>query len=216
MAAATSGKEVITFQVGNYSNFVGAHYWNLQEALLEDGNSRTNTHSELNHDILFRNGLDFQTGHSTQRPRVIALDLKENIRNFALTDNLPDKNAGDDIVWEGATEKYDRSTKNNKKTNIDIQSDKNSTFTPSSDCSDIAKLCNKDTMTTWSDFALSHFHDKSVKSIESLHKDGRGGFDNFGSGEALFRSPKFCDDFEDRLHFFAEECDRLQGFQVGM
>ncbi|XP_028415286.1 protein misato homolog 1-like [Dendronephthya gigantea] len=40
------------------------------------------------------------------------------------------------------------------------------------------------------------------------------GFDHFGCGEMLFKSGKFYNEFEDRLHFFSEECDRLQGFQV--
>jgi hypothetical protein len=24
------GREVLTFQFGNYSNYIGAHYWNIQ------------------------------------------------------------------------------------------------------------------------------------------------------------------------------------------
>ena len=214
MAAAMSGKEVITFQVGNYSNFVGAHYWNLQETLLEDRNSRENNHNELNPDILYRNGLDFRTGHSTHRPRVIALDLKENVRNFAKANDLQDEKAEDAIIWEGAIEKYDRS---NETATTDMSAQKCSTPGRINGRADITKPYSENKMMSWSDFALSHFHDKSVQSIENLHiNDGRGDFDNFGSGEALFRSPKFCDDFEDRLHFFAEECDRLQGFQVGL
>ena len=214
--ASCSGatKEIITFQVGNYSNFVGAHYWNLQEALLKDGSVENKTNNELNHDILFRKGLNFQTGQSTCRPRVIAFDLKENIRNFVLTDNSLADNVEKTIIWEGTVEKYDRGVENPSKTETNKQIQENATSTVINCGSDTTSPYNEDTISSWTDFALSQFHDKSLQSIESLHNKACGSFDNFGSGEALFRSPKFRDDFEDRLHFFAEECDRLQGFQV--
>ncbi len=30
---AAGGREVVTLQFGSYSNYVGAHFWNAQEAL---------------------------------------------------------------------------------------------------------------------------------------------------------------------------------------
>jgi hypothetical protein len=211
MESCSSLKEIITFQVGNYSNFVGAHYWNLQEALLEDGTIKSNTKNELNHDILFRKGLNFQTGQRTAWPRVIAFDLKENVTNFALTDNSLADDVEETIAWDGTVEKYDRSSKIEPHTQIQ----ENSSSSPINGSSDTTNPYAEDIISTWSDFSLSQFHTKSLQCIESVHNEACGSFGNFGSGEALFKSPKFRDEFEDRLHFFAEECDRLQGFQVG-
>ncbi|NXN99320.1 MSTO1 protein, partial [Rhinopomastus cyanomelas] len=36
----------------------------------------------------------------------------------------------------------------------------------------------------------------------------------FGQGESLLRDPGCAEELEDRLRFYAEECDFLQGFQV--
>jgi hypothetical protein len=200
MAAACGGGEMITFQVGNYSNFVGAHYWNLQEGLLRDGTIEHDTNNELNHDILFRKSVNFQTGQHSCRPRLIAFDLKENVRNFAITDESLTDDGEETLMWEGTVEKYDRSLDNVKKSEANVQ-------TPNAPKSE-------DTFSSWCAFTSSQFHDKSLQTIESFHNDACGSFDNFGSGKTLFESPKFRDDFEDRVHFFAEECDRLQGFQV--
>lgn len=38
--------EVVTFQLGHYSNFVGTHFWNLQES--------NSTNTEIQHSFLFR------------------------------------------------------------------------------------------------------------------------------------------------------------------
>ena len=211
MAAFSRAKEIITFQVGNYSNFVGAHYWNFQEALLDDENIDSNTNNGLNHDILFRNGLNIETGKTVKRPRVIALDLKENMNNFALTDAALVDDLEAAIVWDGAVEKYDRSSENSEETGKSAPKSTNAI----NDCPETKKSHNDKKISRWSDFTLSHFHDKSLQSIESLHSDSCSSFDHFGSGELLFKSSKFYDDLEDRLHYFVEECDRLQGFQVG-
>lgn len=49
-----TGREILTLQFGQYSNFVGAHLWNIQEFSF---NYNSNTPSEINHDILYREGL---------------------------------------------------------------------------------------------------------------------------------------------------------------
>lgn len=50
-------KEVLTLQFGHYANFVGTHWWNLQEQGFEyNGTSPT----EINHDVLYREGLNNQ------------------------------------------------------------------------------------------------------------------------------------------------------------
>ena len=200
MAASLGAGEIITFQVGNYSNFVGAHFWNLQETLLKDVATGNNSSNELNHDILFRKGVNFQTGQSSCRPRVIAFDLKENVGSFALTDELLTDDGEETLMWEGTVEKYDRSLE---------KPQKNEANGPT-----YCRSANEDVISTWSDFTLSQFHDKSLQTIENIHHEASGSFDNFGRGEMLIQSPKFRDSFEDKLHFFAEECDRLQGFQV--
>ncbi|MGH0181461.1 UNVERIFIED_CONTAM: hypothetical protein FKN15_006887 [Acipenser sinensis] len=67
----------------------------------------------------------------------------------------------------------------------------------------------------WSDFLRIHLHPRSISVIHQYNHDGETNrMEAFGQGEALLREPLFLEELEDRLHFFVEECDYLQGFQV--
>ncbi|XP_077086296.1 protein misato homolog 1 isoform X2 [Siphateles boraxobius] len=66
----------------------------------------------------------------------------------------------------------------------------------------------------WSDFLRIHLHPRTISVINQYNHDGESErLEAFGQGEALLQGP-FLEDLEDRLHFFVEECDYLQGFQV--
>nr|CAG5865248.1 unnamed protein product [Menidia menidia] len=66
-------REIITLQLGHYSNFVGTHWWNLQDASLSyDPDSPP---AEIQSDAVFREG-QTPAGHVTYTPRLIAMDLK--------------------------------------------------------------------------------------------------------------------------------------------
>ncbi|NWW93953.1 MSTO1 protein, partial [Rhynochetos jubatus] len=67
----------------------------------------------------------------------------------------------------------------------------------------------------WSDYLNVHLHPKSVYVIRQYMHDGDCGcLEAFGQGESLLQDPGCVEELEDRLHFYVEECDYLQGFQV--
>ncbi|NXE84941.1 MSTO1 protein, partial [Cochlearius cochlearius] len=67
----------------------------------------------------------------------------------------------------------------------------------------------------WSDYLNVHLHPKSVYVIRQYMHDGECGcLEAFGQGESLLQDPGCVEELEDRLHFYVEECDYLQGFQV--
>ncbi|KAM6395287.1 protein misato homolog 1 isoform 2-T3 [Rhynochetos jubatus] len=47
-----------------------------------------------------------------------------------------------------------------------------------------------------------------------MHDGDCGCLEAFGQGESLLQDPGCVEELEDRLHFYVEECDYLQGFQV--
>nr|XP_013226733.1 protein misato homolog 1 [Columba livia] len=47
-----------------------------------------------------------------------------------------------------------------------------------------------------------------------MHDGECGVLEAFGQGERLLQDPACLEELEDRLHFYVEECDYLQGFQV--
>ncbi|KAG8541207.1 hypothetical protein GDO81_029456, partial [Engystomops pustulosus] len=61
----------------------------------------------------------------------------------------------------------------------------------------------------WSDVLQTKLHPKSLCLVSS---PGGDGLESFSQGEAVFKAQ--LEELEDRLHFFSEECDYLQGFQL--
>lgn len=49
-----SGKEIMTLQFGHYSNFIGTHWWNIQDFSFDYDSHKP---TEINHDVLYREGL---------------------------------------------------------------------------------------------------------------------------------------------------------------
>lgn len=47
-------KGILTLQFGHYSNFIGTHWWNIQELGF---NYNSASSPEINHDVLYREGL---------------------------------------------------------------------------------------------------------------------------------------------------------------
>ncbi|XP_053337557.1 protein misato homolog 1-like [Clarias gariepinus] len=66
----------------------------------------------------------------------------------------------------------------------------------------------------WSDFLRLHLHPRTISIISQYNHDGEAArLEAFGQGEALLQD-SVLKELEDKLHFFIEECDYLQGFQV--
>jgi len=71
-----STREIVTLQFGDYANYVGTHFWNLQESSF--CYSSNGTISELDPDVMFREGkTTFEI--TTFTPRLILVDVKESL-----------------------------------------------------------------------------------------------------------------------------------------
>ena len=88
-AIGGGGREILTLQFGTASNFVGAHYWNLQDermarrAAEEDSfSSHSSGEDQSTHvvdpSVLYREGLT-NRGVPTYTPRVLYLTLKRRL-----------------------------------------------------------------------------------------------------------------------------------------
>ncbi|KAG7219414.1 hypothetical protein INR49_019064 [Caranx melampygus] len=66
----------------------------------------------------------------------------------------------------------------------------------------------------WSDFLRIHLHPRTISILHQYNHDGEAHrLEAFGQGESLLQG-SVLEELEDKLHFFVEECDYLQGFQV--
>jgi len=73
-----SDRAIITLQLGNYANYVGAHFWNLQEASFVYGGGGFDPETLPCHDVLYREGQTLQ-GEMTFTPRLVVVDLKGSL-----------------------------------------------------------------------------------------------------------------------------------------
>ncbi|XP_062291290.1 protein misato homolog 1 [Scomber scombrus] len=229
-------REVVTLQLGHYSNFVGTHWWNLQDASLSyDPETAL---GEIQSDAVFREGRTLG-GHVTYTPRLIAMDLKGSLRTLRQEGSLYDP--GKDpaaVTWEGSlmTHKESPPAKNSFLEDLDkldmgeilAQADCHSNSQPHHSASDSLSVDTvnsrldriqkgyklEGSVKVWSDFLRIHLHPRTISVIHQYNHDGEAHrLEAFGQGESLLQG-SVLEDLEDKLHFFVEECDYLQGFQV--
>ena len=77
---------IITLQLGHYSNYVGAHFWNIQEAGFVFDNS---VQLDVDHSVLFREGRT-QRDEVTFTPRLVSVDLKGALGSLPVFGDLYD------------------------------------------------------------------------------------------------------------------------------
>ncbi|XP_028650892.1 protein misato homolog 1 [Erpetoichthys calabaricus] len=226
-------REVITLQLGHYANFVGTHWWNLQDASLCYDISPEETPSEIFSDVLFRQG-QTHSGQTTYTPRLIAFDLKGSLNTLRQEGCLYETSSeSNSLAWEGAvmTHREELAQKNEfledlelldgqglPKERLQIKNRKESRVpnTVNGQLEHSRKAYNlESSVRVWSDFLRVHLHPKTISIVNQYSYEGEcDRLEAFGQGESLLKENSFLDDLEDKLHFFVEECDYLQGFQV--
>ncbi|XP_066062884.1 protein misato homolog 1 isoform X2 [Chamaea fasciata] len=205
--------EAVTLQLGHYSGCVGAHWWGLQAATLRSAPEP----AELRAAALLRFGRG-PGGTETPTPRLVALELKGGVGSLG-----PD-GAGTEppVTWDGAVADYrdrapagDCAPRDTGSRRGDAAGDGKGN--PGAARPGAAPAGSQDapSVRLWSDYLNVHLHPKSVYVIRQyLHDGDCGCLEAFGQGESLLQDPACLEELEDRLHFYVEECDYLQGFQV--
>lgn len=224
--AGSSTREVITLQFGHYSNFVGTHWWNIQESSFCYDPSAS-IQQEINHDVLFREGLTLH-GDQTYTPRLLVFDLKGSLKNLPKYGTLYQNSSySNEASWAGAISVHESEPEPKNEFQMDLEADPDTET--DADVSDNRTLDHDpvnmnprekfyeldEGISVWSDFLGTCLHPKSIQLVRDfLHGGSTNPFNVFGYGQGVAKEEHFYDEFEDGLHFFVEECDSLQGFQV--
>ncbi|XP_055604637.1 protein misato [Uranotaenia lowii] len=207
-------REIVTFQLGNYSNYIGTHWWNIQEAGFNyDPNAEP---SEIDHDVLFREG---QTANrqTTFTPRLLLLDLKGTLKFMPedgdlYSDGNKDEN---DIVqaigWDPVKVEVIRKDPVQK-----CKFQKDLTVDGQEIAEDEEEDYNlKDTVEDWIDFSYTRYHPRSMNIVrEYSHSNEENQFDTITNGMEVWEKFEFQDEFTDKIRQYVEECDACQGFQT--
>ncbi|CAK1550954.1 unnamed protein product [Leptosia nina] len=196
-------REILTLQFGHYSNYVGAHFWNIQEQSFDYTGT---VKSEVNHDILYREGQSSK-GEVTYTPRLLLADLKGSLKTLPASGGLElESNSIDNVPWN-SVEKIEEPTadKNEFLTDIDAEDPP--------DTRNKQYVLDKD-VNTWTDYLFPRFHSRTVNIIKTYqHGDDQVSLDIGCAGRSIWKSD-FGEAFADNIRKYVEECDSMQGFQV--
>lgn len=233
-------KEIVTVQVGGFSNYVGSHFWNFQDELLglaeDDNGDPAFKNTGLDMDVLYRLGETSQ-GIPTYTPRLLSIGSRGSLGAVRASGSLygetSSSNASSVLTWGGTVARYvsqpyekneflqsleeeeDRDKNRNRSESSDNQ---NSTATQLNGIQnrkqqDRARIeCLENGVQYWTDYSKVQFHPSSLYEIQGLWKDITP-FDDYGSGRGIVTESSQAEELSNRLRFFAEECDHMQGFQ---
>ncbi|XP_053691518.1 protein misato [Sabethes cyaneus] len=211
-------REILTLQLGNYANYVGTHWWNLQEASFRYDPTAEPT--EIDHDVLYREG-QTASGQSTFTPRMLLLDLKGTLKFMPEEGELYEERKHsqsdsvlNEIAWDPDKIEVISQQPADK---CDYQKDLEQGATESDTCEDEQeKDYNfKETVNDWIDYSYSRFHPRSINIVNQYnHSKEENQFDTIINGLELWRRANIEDEFGDKIRQYIEECDSCQGFQL--
>nr|XP_048310919.1 protein misato homolog 1 [Myodes glareolus] len=212
---AGGAREVLTLQLGHFAGFVGAHWWNQQDAALGHRTEDDSSPGELCPDVLYRAGRTLH-GQETYTPRLILMDLKGSLNSLKEEGGLyKDRQLEAAVAWQGKLTTH-REEKYPKNPNLqDLLSAEGVLNTDGVWRTKPIQNGKENSIRVWSDFLRVHLHPRSICVIQKYNHDGETGrLEAFGQGESILKEPRYLEELEDRLHFYVEECDYLQGFQI--
>nr|ACO14966.1 misato homolog 1 [Caligus clemensi] len=185
-------REVLTLQVGPYSNYIGAHFWNIQDKDLVYEPRPVLPPS--NPCVLFREGLSLNK-EVTFTPRLISIDLKGALGSLPRYGELYTVEEDEDTqLWEGNVRKENRGDHNDEK-----------------DIDETEPKVSKPSYEFWSDYLIPRLHPRSNLVIEEYQKDNTlKTFDIFGLGTQPDENEE--QNVFESIRFFAEETDQMSGF----
>lgn len=224
-------REIVTIQVGDFANYIGSHFWNFQDELIglaedQHGDSIYRS-SPLNMDVLYRTG-ETQQGVLTYNPRLISIGLQGSLGSLSSTGSIyngdPSFDSSDIISWSGNVTKYvsERQEKNLFLQSLCEEHDGLSALPNDADNESSSSQrqvqdkdrieCLENGVQYWTDFSKVQYHPRSLYELHSSWTDAKK-FDNYGIGKDTLSEGLQGEEINERLRFFVEECDHIQGIQ---
>ena len=231
-------KPLITIQCGNYSNYIGSHFWNIQESgfVYKQNNvdgRRIDSAAEIleiDNDVLYREGstLDREV---TYTPRLLVVDLKGSLGTLPESGELYEKISipKEDTLalhWSGGHQVFREEPLQKNEFLSDFEKNSENALSEK-DVDDISADDGEDgsseklydlegSVNCWSDYLGARYHPRSVLLCQTYqHDNPTHPFDAWGLGREVWSDfSALGENLEDRIRSYAEECDNLGGFQV--
>ncbi|KAL5206520.1 hypothetical protein ABZP36_034729 [Zizania latifolia] len=219
-------REVVTVQVGGFANYVGSHFWNFQDELLgladDPGADPVFKTAALDMDVLYRSGETHQ-GVPTFCPRLVSVGPRGSLGSLSSSGNLGQSSAAADqinvVTWSG---NVTRSVSKPHGRNLFLQSLVEEAQSPSTSNDGNNSLknvedknlieCLENGVNFWTDYSKVQYHPQSLYELHGSWTDFDK-FDNYGSAQQVVSEWSQIEEMNERLRFFVEECDHIQGIQ---
>uniref|UniRef100_A0A0D3FG15 DML1/Misato tubulin domain-containing protein n=1 Tax=Oryza barthii TaxID=65489 RepID=A0A0D3FG15_9ORYZ len=209
-------REAVTVQVGGFANYVGSHFWNFQDELLgladDPDADPVFKNDALDMDVLYRSGETHQ-GIPTYCPRLVSCWLRvhggiicrvpwffEFIRSGSVTRSVSKPHGRNLFLQSLVEEGQNPSTSNGASNSQKSVEDK--------DLID----CLENSVNFWTDYSKVQYHPQSLYELHGSWTDFDK-FDNYGSAQEVVSDWSQIEEMNERLRFFVEECDHIQGIQ---
>ncbi|XP_039275900.1 protein misato homolog 1 [Nilaparvata lugens] len=189
--------------------------------------NNTENPSEINNDVLFREGKTRRC-EVTFTPRLVLSDLQGSLGALTGDGGLyedhvqPDPSLAlwppDKVQVEVAEEPLE---KNEFLSDLDAGCSRVELVRNSDDLKREKAIPKRykldDSVNVWSDYLRTFYHPRSLAITNKYkHNDEITPFKFFGQGTALWKNEDYQEDFTDRIRAYMEEADNAQGFQVLM
>ncbi|KAJ0963416.1 hypothetical protein J5N97_028538 [Dioscorea zingiberensis] len=225
-------KEIVTIQVGDFANYIGSHFWNFQDELLglaqEPDGDPIYKSMPLDMDVLYRVG-ETQEGIPTYCPRLVLVGFQGSLGSLSpsgsLYHNIRSSDTSDIITWSGNVSKHasEPRKKNLFLQSLDGEGQGKSTVMGNDAVEERGNAliqvqdkdrveCLENGVQYWTDFSKVQYHPRSLFELHGSWADLQK-FDNYGIGKDILSEGLQVEEMNERLRFFVEECDRIQGIQ---
>uniref|UniRef100_A0A0E0GBH2 DML1/Misato tubulin domain-containing protein n=1 Tax=Oryza nivara TaxID=4536 RepID=A0A0E0GBH2_ORYNI len=196
-------REAVTVQVGGFANYVGSHFWNFQDELLgladDPDADPVFKNDALDMDVLYRSG-EMHQGIPTYCPRLVVPWFFEFIRSGSVTRSVSKPHGRNLFLQSLVEEGQNPSTSNGASNSQKSVEDK--------DLID----CLENGVNFWTDYSKVQYHPQSLYELHGSWTDFDK-FDNYGSAQEVVSDWSQIEEMNERLRFFVEECDHIQGIQ---
>ncbi|XP_020579108.1 protein misato homolog 1 [Phalaenopsis equestris] len=223
-------REIVTIQVGEFANYIGSHYWNFQDELLGLAEERLVDSiymgSSLDMDVLYRSGETSQ-GIVTYCPRLLSVGYKGTLGSLSSSGSLSPRislpDTSEIVTWAGNVTQYLAEPREKNFFLQSLSEEDDSNLNPSAtdlegshfhrQLTDKDRIgCLENGVQYWTDFSKVNYHPHSLYELHGLWNDVEK-FDNYGIGEDILSAGFQSEEMNERLRFFIEECDQIQGIQ---
>ncbi|KXN85944.1 Protein DML1 [Leucoagaricus sp. SymC.cos] len=190
-------REILYLQIGTYSNYIGTHFWNTQDAYYSNKESSRDIENPVDDSISFTERYS-PDGNHTLYPRVLMFDWKENFGTLTQSNALKDIDE-DRPLDEIQQNRITRSTYHTQlEGNLSVDS----------------SYPSHEEIRYWSDFSHVYYLPRSIQRVGRLAGSEASAVD-WQEGHNQFRLyDKDHDLMDTSVRLFLEESDSIQGVQL--